>query len=200
MRTFAAALMLLAGWPCAALAQKAELPVARVGDQWQFAAYLEVPSATPNRAWVIKSATAEGFEGTENGEPLKLTRELNVLDSPRHAETNPRLLSFPLEIGKRWRYASEWLFKFKGSRGTIDVEVVVEAHERVQVPAGTFEAFKLISKANLGGASPSNSFYGGVITTTYWYAPAVRAIVKSATHNPYQGRSAFELVSYSLQP
>jgi hypothetical protein len=200
MRAMLAAVLLLTGLPEAALAQKAQRPVARVGDQWHFAAYLEVPSRTPNRTWVISSATEDGFAGTENGEPLKLTRELNVLDSPRQTETNPRALSFPLEVGKRWRYASEWLYKFKGSRGTIDVEVVVEAHERVQVPAGTFDAFRLVSKGSLGGHAPSGTFFAGDVTSTYWYAPAARAIVKSATHNPYQGRSHFELVGYSLQP
>lgn len=57
-------------------------------------------------------------------------------------ESNPKALSVPLEVGRRWRYTSEWLFKPKGSK--IDAET----------------------------------------TTTYWYAPAVRAIVKSEFHNP----------------
>jgi putative ABC transport system substrate-binding protein len=36
--------------------------------------------------------------------------------------------------------------------------------------------------------------------TTYWYAPAARAIVKSVTHNPYLGMSTVELVEFQLQP
>jgi hypothetical protein len=39
-----------------------------------------------------------------------------------------------------------------------------------------------------------------VITTTYWYAAAARAIVKSVTHNPYLGVSAVEMVAYQLRP
>ena len=50
----------------------------------------------------------------------------------------------------------------------------------------------------LGGASPSNTFFAGQTTTTYWYAPAARAIVKSVHHNPYQGTTTVVLVDFKL--
>jgi hypothetical protein len=156
------------------------------------------PSTQPNRAWVVTSVASSGIAGTENGEPLLLTPELNVLESPQRKDSNPRALSFPLEVGKQWRYASEWLFKPKGSQGTTLNEVTVIAYERVSVPAGTFEAFKLKATASLGGNSPSGTFFAGDIVTTYWYAPAARAVVKSVSHNPYQGPTTVELVA--LQP
>ena len=52
----------------------------------------------------------------------------------------------------------------------------------------------------VGGTSPINSRYDAVITTTYWYAPAARAVVKSVSHNPYLGTSTVELVELQLQP
>src|SRR5580765_6097492 len=116
--------------------------------------YWSAPSAEPNRDWVIHSVTPAGIEGTENGEPLRLTPDLGVLDSPRASETNPQSLSFPLEVGKRWRYTSDWLFKGKGSEGNIVVEVVVTGHEKLTVPAGAFDAFKLTAKSSLSGVSP----------------------------------------------
>jgi hypothetical protein len=61
--------------------------------------------------------------------------------------------------------------------------------ERVSVPAGDFDAFKLFARGTLGGSSPMNTFYAGETTTTYWYAPSARAIVKSVHHNPYLGRT-----------
>ena len=79
----------------------------------------------------------------------------------------------------------------------VDVEVV--AYEKVAVPAGEFEAFKLVSKGRLSGTSPINSQYDAVITTTYWYAAAARAIVKSEAHNPYLGASTVEMVAYQLR-
>ena len=79
----------------------------------------------------------------------------------------------------------------------VDVEVV--AHEKVAVPAGEFEAFKLVSKGRVSGTSPINSQYDSEITTTYWYAAAARAIVKSVVHNPYLGVSTVEMVAYQLR-
>jgi len=161
--------------------------------------YYTVPSKVPNRTWVITSIGSDRIYGTENGEPLTLSADLNVVDSPRQSETNPRLLSFPLELGKRWKYDSNWLFKPKSSRGTLSVEVAVASYEPIDVPAGRFEAFKLVATGQLGGWSPSNTFYAGQTTTTYWYAPAARGVVKSIHHNPYQGTSTVELVSFKLQ-
>jgi len=155
---------------------------------------------TPNLIWEIHSVSATEIAGTENGEPLRLTADLNVIDSPTGSYSNPNALSFPLEVGKRWQYATDWLFKPKGSRGSLSVDVEVVAYERIAVPAGEFEAFKLVSKGSLSGTSPINSQYNAVITTTYWYAALPRAIVKSVTHNPYLGASTVEMVAFQLQP
>ncbi len=192
-----AGLALLAG---PALAQRTERPEVRVGDRWQFVRYYSVPSTKPNLAWEINSVTATEISGTENGEPLLMTPDLNVVDLPMNKQSNPKALSFPLEVGNRWRFASDWLFKPKGSKGSIVVDVEVVAHEKVEVPAGEFEAFKLVSKGRVSGTSPINSQYDAVITTTYWYAAAARATVKSVTQNPYLGVSTVEMVAYQLRP
>ena len=184
----------------AANAQTADRPGAKVGDQWKFAVYYTVPTATPNRAWLITSISAAGIEGTENGEPLRLSRDLNVFESPRNKESNPRLLAFPLQVGKRWHYASDWVFKPKGSSGKSVVDVAVIAYEKVTVPAGEFDSFKLTSRETLSGTSPIGSQYAGKTTRTYWYAPAARAIVKSVSNNPYLGQSTVELVAFALHP
>src|SRR2546430_16819055 len=83
-----------------AVAQKADRPIVRAGDRWQFVEYYGIASTEPNRDWVVTSVTPSGIEGTENGELLMLTSELNVLESPRNKNSNPKALSFPLEIGK----------------------------------------------------------------------------------------------------
>ena len=162
--------------------------------------YYGTPSTEPNRAWVISSITPAGIEGTENGEPLMLTLDLNVLESPRHKDSNPRALSFPLEVGKQWRYTSDWVFKVKGSKGSSVVDVAVVGHEKIRVPAGEFDAFKLVAKGVIRGISGINSQIAGETNTTYWYAPAARAIVKSVSRNPYLGISTVELVEFQLRP
>lgn len=190
-------LALLAG---SAFAQKTDRPEVKVGDRWQFVRYYAEASTKPNLAWAINSVTETEIAGTENGEPLRMTPDLNVMDSPERKQSNPKALNFPLEVGKRWRYTTDWLFKPKGSTGSVVVDVEVAAHESVVVPAGVFEAFKLVSKGRVSGTSPINSQYDATITTTYWYAAEPRAIVKSVTHNPYLGPSTIELVAFQLQP
>ena len=183
-----------------AVAQKADRPVVRAGDRWQFVEYYGIASTVPNRDWVVTSVTPSLIEGTENGELLMLTSELNVLESPRNKNSNPKALSFPLEIGKQWRFASEWVFKVTGSKGSSIVDVEVVGHEKLSVPAGDFEAFKLVSKGTIRGVSAKNSVIEAEVTSTYWYAPAARAIVKSISRNPYLGVTTVELVKFHPQP
>ena len=193
-RVTVCAFLVLLGRPAAA--QVAELPVLAVGDRWEFAVYDSVPTATANRIWIVTSLEQGRVHATENGQPLVLTAELNLVDSPRASETNSRALSFPLQVGKRWRYTSDWLFKPKSSRGRLVVDAAVVAHETVRVPAGEFAAFKLEARGELSGQSPADTFYAGHTTTTYWYAPAARAIVKSIHHNPYLGTTTTELIAF----
>jgi hypothetical protein len=189
----------LALLPGGVLAQKADRPAVQVGDQWHFVLYYSVPSTTPNRLWVVRSTGPGGIEATENGEPLTLTRDLNIRESPTQKYSNQQALRFPLRVGQRWRYETDWVFKPKQSQGHAVVKVHVQLREKVTVPAGEFDAFKLVSKSGVSGTSPIRSQYAGEITTTYWYAPAARAIVKSVTHNPYLGTSTVELVRLQLQ-
>jgi hypothetical protein len=198
LRTVLAALALIA-LAAPASAQKADAPSVRVGDQWQFVVYYTVPSTTPNRSWVITSVAPARIEGTENGEPLVLTAELNVLESPRDRLSNPKGLNFPLEVGKKWRYQSDWLFKPRGSKGTFISDVAIVGYEKIRVPAGEFDAFKLVAKSALRGISWINSTIDAETTHTYWYAPAANAIVKSEVRNPYLGPSTVELVAFRLQ-
>ena len=191
---FAAVACALASTPLHA--QPADAPDLRVGDRWQFVEYYSVPSSVPNRTWLVTAVHGETIDATENGEPLRLTRELNVLESPRSAYSNAKALSFPLDVGKRWRYRTDWLFKAKRSNGWSDVDVAVVSRERVRVPAGEFDAYRIEASASLNGTSPVGSIYAGRATMTYWYAPDVRAIVRAVSRNPYLGTSTVDLVAF----
>ena len=184
----------LAGLSTCAMAQKAEPPVVRAGDEWKFVVYYTVPSTTPNRSWVITSVGAAGIQGTENGEPLILSPELNILESTEIKASNMRMLSFPLEVGKKWHYESDWLFKPKASNGTFTSDVSVVAYEKINVPAGEFDAFKLVEKRAMRGVGIDVQ-----TSLTSWYAPAANAIVKSVYINPSLGSTlTTELVSFRL--
>ena len=146
---------------------------------------------------MIASVTPTGISGTENGKPLKLTLDLNVLESPWADHSNWKLLNFPLEVGKKWAYSDDFLQKDTDYAGHHEASVTVVGHEKVRVPAGEFDAYKLEAKIKEGvqGGPPARD-----VTRTYWYAPAARAVVKTQIMNPSRGPETIELVSFKLQP
>lgn len=80
-RVFPVAVLALAVLAGSALAQKADQPSVKVGDQWQFVMYYGIPFTKPNRVWVVNSVTPTDSEGTENGEPLMLPAARAVVKS-----------------------------------------------------------------------------------------------------------------------
>lgn len=87
-----------------------------------------------------------------------------------------RNLSFPLTVGK------QWTFDYKnapvGGKATArTITYEVKGIEQVTTPAGTFRAFKLESDDR----GPYDFW-----TTTYWYSPETRSVVKSS----FDGTSA----------
>src|SRR3982074_2360516 len=64
------ALLAFAALASPAIAQKADRPIVRAGDRWQFVEYYGIASTDPNRDWVVTSVTRALLEGAENGEML----------------------------------------------------------------------------------------------------------------------------------
>ena len=82
-------------------------------------------------------------------------------------------------VGKKWST------RFKvtvpsGATGTTEIEFKVVARERVTVPAGTFEAYKVEGQ---GWGSALLSPTGGTINlqTKYWIAPGIRRAIANET-------------------
>ena len=121
------------------------------------------------------------------------------MESPRRRDSDLKLLSFPLEVGKAWTYVNDYAFKDTGTKGQQKYSVVVLTYEKVQVPAGEFDAFKLEASGTISGVAYVGPISGSS-SRTYWYAPAARAIVKEEINDPYRGRYGSELISYKLQP
>jgi len=182
-----------------AVAQKADRPAVKVGDEWQFMQYTVVPIQKPNVAWVITSVTPTGIAGTSNGRPLTLTPDLNIIESPTRKFSDRRILSFPLEIGKSWTYANQVESKTDQGDWRMDAKLTVTAYEKVTVPAGQFDAFRIEAKGKTGqqGAAGAGSWD---FTETSWYAPSARAIVKEVYRDSTMGEMVRELASFKLQP
>ncbi len=184
----------------AANAQVAERPEIRPGDRWRFVVYYALASSVPNRVWVVDSVSADTIEGTENGQPLRLTRDLNPRETPLNTQWETEPLRFPMRVGAQWQYSARVHFKDNGSQARMKTQVRVEAWERIRVVAGQFDAFRLQAKSTITGTSYGGSGQlNGESTAVYWYAPAARAIVKSTTRSTYRGESTVELVDFDLK-
>ena len=182
-----------------AVAQKADRPTVKVGDEWQFMQYVVVPVQKPNLVWVITSVTPTGISGTSNGQPLTLTPDLNIVESPTRKFSDRRVLSFPLEIGKSWTYANKVESKTDQGDWRMDAKVTVAAYEKVTVRAGQFDAFRIEAKGK-GGQQGAAGAGAWEFVETSWYAPSARAVVKEVYRDGMTGERILELVSYKLQP
>ena len=182
-----------------AVAQKVDRPAVKVGDEWQFIQYSLVPIEKPNLVWVITSATPTGIAGTSNGQPLTLTSDLNIIESPTRKFSDRRNLSFPLEIGKSWTYINQVELKDLGRNSRMDAGVLVAAYEKITVRAGQFDAFKIEAKGKWGQEGAAGAA-ATEFTETSWYSPSARAIVKQVYWDPEVGERVIELVSFKLQP
>ena len=76
-------------------------------------------------------------------------------------------LNGPLYVGKEWQ-ASYLYERRDGSQAEQERTWKVAAREPVEVPAGRFDAFRIVSQ-------------GRTVTLTLWYAPALEFFVKRTT-------------------
>lgn len=197
-RVASAAVLALAVLAGPALAQKADRPSVKVGDQWRFETRLgPVGVKSSDIVWVITSVTPSRIEGTENAGALVLTPELNNVESPRRKDSDLRLLNFPLAVGKQWKFTDDYELTVEQVPGRGNFSAKVVGYGKVRVPAGEFDAFKLEAKGKwvTGGTT-------GEASWTYWYAPAARAIVKieQRWYKNVSSRRTWELVEFRLQP
>ncbi len=182
----------------AGLPAKADRPDIKLGDRWKFAC--AEGRKKSDRLWVVTSVDSTGVKGKWNSESLALTSDLNVIESPEDKNSDKRLLSFPLEVGKHWSANNNFVdHTNKDVTGSEKYTVAVTGAEKVKVQAGEFDAFKLKAKSYW-----SESDGGiGAHEFTYWYAPAAKAVVKESelvTWATGSSATTCELVEFQLQP
>jgi hypothetical protein len=196
----------LAAWPLAMLprvasAQHAPLggdaPQIKVGDRWK---YEQIDAYSGAREFaLIRTVTRvspTSIEGIEDAGTFRMNRSLQVLDSPRgRASEGAMLVDFPLEVGKRWDYRNEFASKTSGMWVMLQVPVIVSLQERVVVPAGEFEAFKMEGRGNYRNYLSGSS---GSFSMTYWFAPSARNVVRTEFRDPVN-RTIVQLVELTLQ-
>ncbi len=130
------------------------------------------------------------------------TKEWNPVDLAS-ARYDPSLkkFGFPLQVGKKWDGTADKMLFANGKHGKFLLKGEVVAFEKVTVPAGTFDAYKIA--LILDASSTDEDANIGHTVETYWYAPSVKREVKIENTFSRDGRvrskDIMELLEYSLR-
>jgi len=204
---FAATIIIL--FATYAFAQNPDKPDIHVGDRWSwehtnglanekdFTQIQDIVEVSANEI-----STRIRVKGKPGSAIATYTREWNPIDvvSARYA---PYLkdFSFPLEIGKKWEGNADKMLFSNGKHGKFSLKGEVVAFEKVTVPAGTFDAYKI--NVVLDASSTDEDANIGNTVETYWYAPSVKRYVKLENTFKRDGRvrskDIYELLEYSLR-
>jgi hypothetical protein len=208
----------------AALAAHAEtpkvvvVPEVKAGDRWVYRRMDYSGRRTPEHyRLVVTFAGRDAIQAVMSGwgapeSDVTYTSEWNDVVSHRGV-VNLREkgeLQFPLHVGATYRIAWE-LENPRVNRlsGRHERTVRVAGWESVTVPAGTFEALKVVSEGTHRPFLTYSITAPGTVLDTYWYVPAVKRWVKF-THEsstPVPGgrgvhereHSGEELVEFEVQ-
>ncbi len=158
-------------------AYRTDVPAWEVGDTWVYHLHEEV--GTANETTQVTGLYVEEVAQYQN-------RTLYALQSFRHEEyrlidartLNPvasngtivhERYAFPLHMGKEWTIerSEEVIYRCQ-----------VEAKVTVTVPAGTYDAFKIVEEPQRSLAGATQTYLEGVYTHILYYAPEVKNTVK----------------------
>lgn len=197
----------LAALPALAVAQAAvpsptalsgEPPLLKVGDMWRWVRSdrrTGLKEAESRR--IITKVSPDRIEGTENDAPMFMSGDLNLMETAEYVRTgSPRFYDYPLSVGKKWSFKYSQASKVGPQRTRWQYDAEVAAQERVKVPAGEFDAFKVVCTGFWNSETGSASGRGQL---RLWYAPAARGSVKLE----FEGGTTYnvtELVEMKLVP
>ena len=127
-----------------------------------------------------------GVLGLWNG--VDTVRISTILDQK---QSNTPFRDWPLFVGKKWKYESEWENN-EGTKGKTSQDAEVVSYEELNVEAGNFMAYKIEYK----GMVTNSRGYKGEMSDTWWYSPELKTYIKHVNNDGY-GVYVNELIHYS---
>lgn len=185
-----------------AMASEVASPIIEVGEKWVFkgrnnpivedvVTKIENGNITVQRTYNNDTKTMHYLVFTPDWNEI-----VARIGDGREFKDNPVgvTFKFPLAVGMEWKSEAR---RTLANRGSIQSRVSrVEAIDSVTVPAGTFQAYKIV--ATTKWVSENTDSYGspraqGAYDQTYWYAPEINRYVKVFE----DGTTRLELVEYT---
>ena len=178
-------LLLACMWAGGASAQAPQGARWSVGDTWVFHQTGGLPATESDWSRKVVEPLPEGrFKVvTEANRDLTFGNEGDTIDN-RGPDFAWRRFSQPLDVGKRWKHQR----KIAGPTcsGTEQSEWEVKAAEKITVPAGTFDCFRVegIAFRSWSAVAGAQGMHRAQTQTTYWYCPAIQMGGETADPRP----------------
>ncbi len=166
----------------------AERPTYQIGDKWM----------RSDGAFELRRIENDQYVFEAGGREVRLTRDLGLAknqDGRFYVELDPPFnLSWPLRVGKFGSTSGRWRWHAIPVGGAAEFTWSVDAYEDLTVPAGTFKAFRILLKVDVGRTWPDNR-PAWTRKMTLWYAPEVRQFIKSDAPRDMIPLASFDLLS-----
>ena len=192
-----------------AFAQSADKPEIHVGDRWSW----QHTNAMVNekdftriedvfQASEKEVRTRTRIKGKDGSWITIYTPEWNPIDITG-ARFDPSLkrFDFPLQVGKKWSGVTDKMLFSNGNHGKWFFKNEIVTFEKVIVPAGTFDAYKIVFVQD--AVTTDENANTGKTVETHWYAPSVRNDVKIemvfTKDGEVRSKNNFELLEFTLR-
>jgi hypothetical protein len=113
-----------------------------------------------------------------------------LVTSTLNQKSDTPFRDWPLEVGKKWKYESNW-GNDEGTSGTTSQDAEVVSFEEVAVPAGKFMAYKIEYR----GTIVNSRGFNGEMKDDWWYAPSLKTYIKHVNDDGY-GLYTNELIDH----
>ena len=163
-------------------AQTADRPKFKIGDSWT---YKVTEKSDGGKSYLSRYEVTEVVDDlvkmsrinpdTNYAENLIFNSDLNYITDGIGRDTPSSIrFAFPLSVGQVIPVAYTFTSGERG--GTIEGKCSVNSFEKVKLPAGDFDSFRVECKMHQNANRPINWY--GRHTETLWYAPAARSWVR----------------------
>ncbi|GLR19056.1 hypothetical protein [Portibacter lacus] len=170
------------------ITHQATLADYQVGEKW---------------VWKYKGITTEGEVRSDGIDTRVIVRKKGILcmtigkdtipvtDIVKPEESETQKYDWPLKVGKKWKYESNWTSQ-DGTTGSQRQDAEILSYQEETVEAGTFMAYTI----RYMGTTTNSRGYNANEEEVWLYAPSIKNFIKLTQH---QGDFLYveELIEYS---
>jgi hypothetical protein len=190
--------------PSATAPRRAEPPSLAPGDRWTYRSIDALTGESRSSRFEIAAIEDREVRGV-SGDVFDVEWALlsTVSDRRRYEPRAPRLL-WPMVLGAESKAEYRILGSKEYPEWSVEVTIRVVGRERVTVPAGSFDTFRVEVSSRYRQKRDDGRSGSGTFKNVYWYAPEVkREVLRDQEYNRWDGvtdsRRRFVLVDYTVR-